>query len=266
MGGAFVAVPGDVNALHYNPAGISFINQRAVSFSYQDDLLDLNSGFVGYVEPHLGPGNLGAAVLYRDYGQFTRTDISGQEQGSFGAGSLALSVSYAVSPLENLSFGGTAKYIRSTIDDYSADGMAADVAVMYRIPVHDLVFAAGVFNVGAQINAFISEKYPLPLLMRAGFAKRLAHLPLLFAANVYKYNDSPWYFSLGGEFTLTEGLFLRFGYDGYGRDLGVDSSKDTLAGAAVGMGFVRSSFSFDYAYTSLGVLGSLNRFTISGRF
>jgi len=101
---------------------------------------------------------------------------------------------------------------------------------------------------------------------RAGLSKALAHLPLLIGLNFYKYNDEPWYFALGGEFTITPNLFLRLGYDSYGRDLGVDSSKDTLAGAALGAGFLWQNISFDYAYSSLGALGSLNRFTISGHF
>jgi hypothetical protein len=266
IGGAFIAVPGDVNSLFYNPAGIAVFTQKAATFSYQDDLLDLNSGFIGYVHPQAGIGNFGVSVLYRDYGQFTKTDVSGQELGSFGANSIALSASYARTVIENMYAGASVKYIRGAIDSYSADAVAADIGLMYSIPTQDLVFAIGVFNAGAQLSAFIAEKNPLPLQFRAGFSKKLAHLPLMFVGNVYKYNDTPWYFALGGEFSLSSQFFLRFGYDSFGRDLGVDSSKDTLAGAAVGMGFLWNNFSFDYSFSSLGVLGSLNRFTISGRF
>ena len=266
VGGAFVAVPGDVTALFYNPAGIAGIEQKSASFSYQDDLLDLNSGFIGYVHPGVGPGNLGGSVLFRDYGNFTRTDISGQELGSFGANSVALAVSYGLSPMENLSVGVGAKYLRGAIDTYSADAVAVDLGAMYAVPSQQLVFAAGLFNVGNQVSAYIAEKYPLPLQLRVGLSKKLAHLPLMLMVNGYKYNDTPWYWALGGEFTLTPVLFLRFGYDSFGRDLGIDSSKDTLAGASVGMGFIWNNLAFDYSFSTLGALGSLNRFSISGRF
>jgi long-subunit fatty acid transport protein len=266
MGGAFLAIPGDVSSLYYNPAGIANIKSKSASFTYQDDLLDFNSGFIGYVHPEFGPGNVGISVLYRDYGSFDRTDVSGQQMGTFGANSVAFVGSYGLSPKENLNVGGSVKYIRGAIDTYTADAVAADIGVMYSIPEQQLVFAAGLFNAGTSISAFISEKHDLPMQMRAGFSKVLAHLPLLIGLNFYKYNDEPWYFALGGEFTITPSLFLRLGYDSYGRDLAVDSSKDTLAGAALGLGFLWQNISFDYAYSSLGALGSLNRFTISGHF
>ncbi|RPI02830.1 MAG: PorV/PorQ family protein [Calditrichaeota bacterium] len=266
MAGAFAAVPADVHALFYNPAGIADIQKKTATFSYQDDLLDFNSGFIGYVHPMSHFGNVGFSVLYRDYGQFTKTDITGQELGSFGANSIAFSASYAMIPIENLFIGGNAKYIRGAIETFSADALAADVGIMYRIPMHELVLAAGIFNAGAQLNAFITAKDALPLLFRAGVTKKLAHLPLMFALNTYKYNDEPWYFALGGEFTVTPAFFLRFGYNSYGRDLGVDSSKDTLAGASAGIGFLWNNLSVDYSYSSVGALGSLNRFTLSGQF
>ena len=66
MAGAFLAIPNDVHSLYYNPAGIATFTKRTGSFSYLDHLLDLNSGFIGIVQPNLGPGNLGVGVLYMD--------------------------------------------------------------------------------------------------------------------------------------------------------------------------------------------------------
>jgi hypothetical protein len=152
------------------------------------------------------------------------------------------------------------------IDNYSASAVAADIGAMYVIPDQQLIFALALSNLGTSISAFVDEKDPLPMQVRAGLSKRLAHLPLLIGFNLYKYNDEPWYFALGGEFTLTPNVFLRLGYDSFGRDLDVDSSKDTLAGAAIGLGFLWKNIGFDYSYSSLGALGALNRFTVSGRF
>ncbi|MDZ7315950.1 MAG: PorV/PorQ family protein [candidate division KSB1 bacterium] len=266
MGGAFVAVPADLHALYYNPAEIAAVENRTAALSYQDDLLDLSSGFIGYVHPRLGIGSAGGYILYRNYGAFKRTDASGQELGEFSANSFVLGGAYALSPVENLRAGATIKYIHSAIDAYTASAAAVDIAASFRIPKHDLTLGVGIFNLGTQLTAFLTEKYPLPLQVRAGFSKRLAHLPLLYAVNFYKYNDSRWLFALGGEFTLTPSLFLRFGYDRYGAEMAVDSSKDTLAGAAVGLGFIWQKYAFDYSFTSLGALGSLNRFTFSGHF
>lgn len=266
LGGAFIAAPGDVNSLFYNPAGISMLDKKSASFSYHDDLLDINSGFMGYVHPKLGAGNIGASILYRDYGSFKRTDSDGLEQGTFGSAYFALSGSYGLELKRNLRVGGSLKYAQGMIDNYSSSAVAVDAGIMYAFPAQQLIVAAGLFNAGTTLSAFVEQKDPLPMQMRAGLSKKLAHLPLLLGLNIYKYNDEPWYFAIGGEFTITPNIFLRWGYDTFGRDLDVDSSKDTLAGAAVGVGFLWKNISFDYSYSSLGALGSLNRFTISGQF
>ena len=266
MAGAFLAVPGDVHSLFYNPAGIAPLQLKSASFSYHDDLLDINSGFLGYIHPKVGVGNVGVSVLFRDYGAIARTDISGQEDGTFSSNYFSLAGSYAMQPMPNLYVGGSVKYVQGMIDNYSAGAVAADAGLMYLIPVHKLALAAGIFNLGTSVSAFVDQKDPLPMQMRIGLSKHLEHLPLLIGLNVYKYNDEPWYVALGGEFTLTPNLYLRLGWDSFGRDIAVDSSEDTLAGAAIGLGFLWKNIAFDYSFSSLGALGSLNRFTISGRF
>jgi len=266
MAGAFAAIPNDIHGLFYNPASVAGITQNTAGFSYQDDLLDFNSGFMGYVRPDVGPGNLGISMLYRDYGMFDKTDIDGNVVGDFSANNLALAGSYAMHPLENVYAGASVKYIRGNIENYSADAIAFDAGAMYLIPSQQLGFALNVSNLGFMLSQYMDAEDSLPLQVRLGLSKRLAHLPLLLGLNLYRYSDSDWYFSLGGEFTLTDGLFLRLGYDSYGRGLAMDSSKDTFAGAAIGLGAQWNKLSFDYAYTTLGELGGLNRFTLSGHF
>ncbi len=266
MGGAFVAVTGDVNALHYNPAGITTLDSRAGTATYADDILDISTGFMGMVQPNLWGGSVGLSVLYKNYGDFEKLDKTGESMGSFGVNNIAFNATYAIKVMDNLSVGFTGKYIHATIDNFSADAMALDGGIMYTIPSQDLTFAAGFFNVGQAVSAFVETKDDLPMNLRAGFSKRLAHLPLLLNVNVYKYSDESFQGIVGGEFTLSERLLFRLGYDLVGRKMHVDSSNDTFAGGAVGFGLIFSSFNIDYSYSSMGVLGSLNRFTLSGHF
>ncbi len=266
MGGAFVAIPGDINAIQYNPAGIVTFSQRTASFSYLNDLLDINMGFVGFVQPKVGPGNLGIAVLFKDYGNFVKTDVSGQEMGNFSSNSFSFAAAYAVEPYKNLYVGASGKYLRFGIDNYFADALVVDAGVMYTIPSQALTLAAGIFNVGRALSAFVETKDDLPRNYKLGFSKRLAHLPLMLSFNLYKYNDENWYGALGGEFTLSPNLFLRLGYDQFGKDLRVDSSNDKFAGAAIGLGLLWNKIHIDYAFTTYGELGTLNRFSVSGQF
>jgi len=266
MAGAFVAISGDQNSIYFNPAGIAEVNSSSGTFSYVNHVLDLRSGFVGYVHPKLGPGNLGIGIHYMDYGDFKKTDINGEEVGVFGANSVSLALAYAARLYNVVLVGGSFKYIRSGIDNYSADAIAFDAGIIYHTPIQDLDIGLSVSNVGQSTSAFMETKDDLPFCFRAGFAKRLAHLPLLLALNIYKYPDYDWHGALGGEFTLTEYLFLRFGYDQIGKELYADSSKDRFAGVSVGLGLLWRNVHFDYSFSSIGIAGALNRVSVSGSF
>lgn len=266
MAGAFVAIPGDQSSLYFNPGGIAEVNMRSGSFTYVNHVLDLSSGFIGFVNPKLGPGNLGVGIHYMDYGDFDGKDSEGRDTGTFGASSISFAFAYAMKFYKVVLVGASFKYIRSGIDNYSADAIAFDAGAIYHTPIQDLDVGVSVSNVGQSTSAFVETKDPLPLCIRAGFSKRLAHLPLLIGFSLYKYTDYDWYGALGGEFTLTEYLFLRLGYDSLGRDLHVDSSKDRFAGVSIGLGLLWRNVHFDYSFSSVGIVGSLNRVSVSGSF
>jgi hypothetical protein len=266
MAGAMVAVPTDISAIHYNPAGIAALPGRAGSFSYLNHLLDFNAGHVSYVQPKLGPGSFAAAIDYMDYGSFDKRDQDNQDLGEFHAGSIAFSGGYALQPLPNLYAGLALKYIRASIDAWSSDAVAVDGGVLFRIPEQQLAVGASFANTGKVLSAFVSGKDPLPTVVRFGLSKGLAHLPLMLSLQLYKYSDEEWHGALGGEFTVYENVFLRLGYDQSGRELHVDHSDDRFAGASLGLGAIWREIHIDYAISSMGALGVLNRFTLTGSF
>jgi len=266
MAGAFLAISGDVNSIYYNPAGIATLSQRTAGFTYLKHLLDLNFGFVGFVQPAFGPGNLGIGLSFMDYGDFKKTDNTGEVLGNFSANSVCLTAVYSVHLLANLDLGFSGKYIRAAIDNYSADAFAADAGLLYHFPKQMLTLAAGFFNVGQSTSAFIQTKDELPMCMRFGLAKKLEHLPLMLSLVGYRYQNEEWHAALGGEFTLIPQAFLRIGYDNIGQDLQVGGNKDRFAGASIGLGYVWRNVNLDYAFSSMGEIGSLNRFSISSQF
>jgi len=265
MAGAFVSIPGDLYAIYYNPAGLAEAVDRSFTATYLNHLLDFQSGFAAYLHPAGKRGKVAAGIHYIDYGTFQKTDDFGNDVGSFGANSLVLSVSYSAKLHPKVLYGVTAKYIRSSIDQYTSDAFAADAGLMVHVPFdRDLDVGVGVSNVGQVRTAFIKTKEELPFLVSAGLSKRLAHLPLLYSVNVFKYRDTELKFALGGEFTLTEQLFLRLGYNSLGRDQRVGMGRDRIAGASIGLGLKWSRYHLDYAFSSFGEVGSLNRISFSG--
>ena len=266
MGGMFVAFSGDLHNIFYNPAGLADISQRAWSISYLKHLLDFHSGFAVFAQPYNDKIGYGISVNYINFGNFTRRDESGQSNGEFGAGSLALSAGAGAQIYYNVLAGATIKYIHSSIDNYTSDAFACDLGIVYHSPIKDFDIGISVSNLGFVRTAFIETKDDLPLQYRVGFANRLAHLPLQFGANVYKYSDDDFRWNVGGEFTLSQNLFLRWGYDSIGTDMEVGSSKDSFAGISLGFGILWRNFHFDYSFSSLGELGTQNRLSIGGTF
>lgn len=268
LAGAFVAIPGDVHSLYFNPAGIAAITGRETAITYLNHVLDFHSGFVGYAQPFGSYGTIGVGINYIDYGLFDETDRNGEKLGrTFGANSFVVNSALGQEVFKGVYAGISFKYIRSEIDQFTAQAYAFDFGAIYVVPFTDnLNIGVSVSNVGQATSAFIETKEKLPLLVSAGFSKRLAHLPLLINMVINKYSDADFYFGLGGEFSLAEGLFLRIGYNSTGIEQKVEGDLDQVAGGSVGFGYNWKNFSFDYSLSSLGEVGSLNRLSFSANF
>ncbi len=276
MAGAFVAMPGDVHDVFYNPSGLALIQNRVGAFSYLKHVLDFQSGFLAMSQPVEHLGHIGAGVQYFNYGSFEKADASGNKLGTFGASNVAVIVSYANSLFgsanepqtgkSNIHYGASVKFIYSKIADYSSTAMAADFGFTYQTPIQGLVVAGGVFNVGKSFSPFISTKEALPFNYRLGFSKILAHLPLQLSFEGYKFLNEDFGFAFGGEFTITQNFFLRFGYNSIGKDQKLGISQDKFAGISFGTGFLWNGYHLDYGFTSSGAIGNLNRLSVVKSF
>lgn len=267
MGGAFVAVPGELQGLLSNPAGVAEIEQRSAFAGYLDHVLDLKSGFVAYGDRFRDLGSYEAAVTFMDYGKMNETDVSGLRTGrTFGAGTVVISAAGGKKFLRNVLVGVTAKYVRSYIDAYSSQALLMDAGVIVHTPVQDLDVGLAVQNVGTVMSAFVDSADALPVCFRIGAAKRLAHLPLLLSFELFKYPDDDFQGAIGGEFTITPRFFLRWGYTSLSRQMKVGTDADQMAGLSLGFGFVWKKYRLDYAFSSQGELGSLNRLGFSAAF
>lgn len=275
MGRAFVAMRGDLNGLYHNPSALSYTDERQFVFNYVDYLIDFGGGFAAYSQRIPGWGQISASVIWLNYGEFDETTSFAQKTGrTYGAYDLAFAISYADILEQYFSYGVTVKYIHSKIDTYTASAIAFDFGLLYEASFEDdLYFGLSVLNVGQPISAYISTKESLPLSIRLGFSKKLAHLPLEInaALNDLNVNESNFWdrlskFSIGGEFTLSQLFRLRLGYENE-----LHSDLDTgqgagFAGVSMGFGLHWKTYRFDYAFSSFGDLGNTHRFGMSGSF
>jgi hypothetical protein len=271
LGGAFTAIPADLDGLAYNPAAIGTLNQRTGSVTYLKHLLDFHAGNMSAALPQAW-GTVALSINYINFGEFKRTtteDPDGTSGETFGANSFVVAASVARPFGKILTAGMSTKYIRSGIDNYASDAFAVDLGVIAQLPLprEDHVnFGFSVGNLGTVRQAFIETKDALPLVFRVGFSKKLAHLPLLVSLQGHKYTDDDFRFAVGGELILSPQMFLRLGYNSLGTDQKIGTSADRLAGLNFGLGLNWRSYKIDYTFSSAGDVGSLNRLGISGTF
>jgi hypothetical protein len=273
MAGAFLGMRGDINGLFHNPAGMAYTTERQFGFNYLGYLVDINGGQAGYSQRLKEYGQISASIIYFDYGNFLETDEFANPTGrEYGAHDIAFAVSYADDLEPGFKYGITAKYVHSKIDVYTASAIAFDLGLIYDAPFEEnLYIGLTLANVGKQMTTYIDTDESLPLSLRIGFTKKLAHLPLEYNAVLNDLNidedsffDRLKKFSLGGEFTLSQMLRLRLGYNNdvhRGLDTGTGAG---FAGVSFGFGILYDTFRFDYAFSSFGDLGNVHRFGFSG--
>ena len=273
LAGSFVSNSDDPDVIFYNPAGLQFLEKNPVSFSFVKHLLDINLASLSYSTNLASLGRVGAAIKYINYGTFTSADEFGNKTGEFGAGEFAFVLGYANLLDDNFAYGVNAKFIFSKLADRTSTAAAFDVGLHYAIPSSLMDVGFSILNVGSQISAYYNTKESLPLDMVLGVSKKMEHLPVRLSLDFHELNqqqDSFFQrfksFSLGAEFFLSKVLSLRFGYDNQQRnDLAIGQSSG-LAGIDLGLGALISGYRFDYGYSSLGLIGSINRISISTNF
>lgn len=270
LAGSFVANNDDPNVIFYNPAGIGSLKEEPISFSYLFHLLDINSASVTYSREFKGIGRFAAGIQYINYGTFTEANEFGTKTGEFGAGEFAATIGYSNELAENFYYGANIKFIYSGIADRSSTGIAADIGLLYSIPEERWNFGFSVLNLGSQLTQYYSTTEDLPLDLRFGISKTLAHLPFTFFASINKLADDYdsfgerfEQFAFGGEFKISKVIKLRLGYDNEKRREYKIGGTAGIAGFNLGLGIYVSNYNFDYSFSSMGQIGALHRIGLS---
>jgi hypothetical protein len=275
LAGAFETYTDDPNIIFYNPAGLSTIQGKRVSASFGKYLLDINFGTASFNMKYKDLGWFGLGVKYFNYGSFDYMDENGTATGgSFSANDLLFSLGYSNYLYDEVNYGVNVKYIYSSIADYKSSAIAFDFGLMYLIPSQQVSLAFAVNNIGTQLKSYIDTREDLPLDVRVGFSKKLEHLPLRLSVSFSNLNVKRdkflqhfKSFAIGGEFTFSENISARIGYNNERRqDLKLGTSLG-IAGFSAGIGIhFLDRYSFDYSLNSLGKVGSTHRFNLGYKF
>jgi len=269
LNGSFVSMTDDPNVIFYNPASLNTLIKPKASVSYLDHLLDVYSATASYAQYLNGIGNVGAGILYMNYGTFNRTNASMDVLGTFGAQELECIVGIATAYDEDIHVGINAKYIYSSIAEYTSNALAIDLGFLYSIPSQNLMIGGSVLNLGKQLTAYNGFTESLPLDVKIGLTKRPEHLPVYLSLNFHRLNESGQNFidrfsrfTVGAEFLMSGSLRLRVGYNNKQRKELKMGTSAGLAGFSMGGGLVLKDYQVDYSYNSYGHIGGLHRFSL----
>ena len=267
MGQAYSAVTDDAFSMYWNPAGLAKIPRLSAGFMYSQYLQDISYGSAFYAQRVNDESVAGAGVRYQDLGKISQTDISGNDTGQFHPSNFVAELSWGQSLYDlsdseaKIDMGVTARWMHSVIIEH-ADGFGADLGVQTRffgsLWPYDL--AAVLQNMGSG-QKFDRVRNTLPL--RAKFGGALRPRPeLLVSAEMGVPIDNQPYGAAGLEYTLEvqKGIkaMLRCGLNSQNiPDLGI------LSALSAGVGLTISDFTFDYAFTTQGLLGQTHQLSIT---
>jgi len=257
LGGNYVGLANDVNAVSWNPGGLGFLPERELSAMYASWLADMNYEFAGYAQPLSDSLSIGGSIIMLQSGEMEKRSDTRENLGTFSATDTCGTLAIAKKVQDNVSLGGSIKVINQKIDDESATGIAVDLGALVKTSIDSLQVGVAVRNLGPQMK-FISEGYDLPLTLAVGVSYSLPKINLSSDLNYY---DSTMTVGVGMEYTVIKALVLDLGYKA-----GKDNKLEGLAGLSAGLGFTINKINLSYAWVPYGELSDTHRISLGVKF
>lgn len=288
MGDAAIATISSAEALYWNPAGLTRIDEEiSFAFSTMDWFIDSRNSYVAAAYRLGDAGTFGLDIQYLDYGTIEETTVYDQDgTGRFlSANDMAIGLGYAKKLTDRFSFGVKLKYINETIADVSGSAYGIDIGAVFLTSFlnNNLRLAASLSNFGTklkfsgkdlsvtynvpdnpsnkQIAADLSTiEWDIPLLLRFGISNYFVNDENLSVLGAYDVLDSRDYevrHNVGAEVGLFKTVYLRGGYK-----FNYDEIKYT---AGIGLDFnniLDYQLKLDYVFLDYGVFGGLNQFSL----
>jgi hypothetical protein len=293
MGGNFVARADDASALFWNPAGAAITTDRKMTFGHTLWFADISHDYFGMVIPW-SQGAIGFSVVALNMGEEEVTTIEEPEGTgiTWDVSDLAVGLTYARPLTDRFSVGITGKYINESLYNESASTFAVDIGTLLDVGYKGMRIGMCISNFGGRMKLEgrdltrgedingdgVNESeinlstigWSLPLMFRvgtvidivgpgAGLWQHPVNRITLEVDGIHP-NDNDERMGFGAEYAWKETLFFRSGYK-----LNHDVETYSLGG---GFKFLTDTFGvgIDYAFQDLGVLESVQRFSVSIAF
>lgn len=250
LGDAYVAVADNAFGAYYNSAGLAFLKNKEVSFSYSLMSFDRTFSYIGFSRPLPPNAGFSFGILQSGF-KDTETRLSNGE--TFGENiedtQYTAFLGFALRFGKNFAFGITPKLIYSKVYDVSASSIGIDFGAMYRA-TDQLTLGMAVKEIGQSLkytrdpngDGDRTTTDDLPRITKIGAAYRL---PLtgtvreIMLVSDYEMNSKqPAKTHFGIEANVLDKVSIRIGLD----------AKDFTTGLTIPFKVKDQQFKFDYAF------------------
>ena len=244
LAGAFTASADDSTAVYWNPAGLAKVKEMQASLEYKKWFVDSSVQNITGSMP-LGPGTIGADIVFASLGFFQEKDSGGYLTGvEYNPVAFSLGASYGAQIMKGVYAGAGLRAGVETSVDAAYFGMSFDAGVIYE--PFDFLSAALVVQ-----NVKVISEYTMPVVLRGG----VSFLPV-------KSGDHSLRAEADINYALNAGVSYAAGleYSGFGifsLRAGYLAEENLNNGGSLraGAGFKAGMFNIDYAAVFFGDMG-----------
>lgn len=261
MSGAYTGLASGADAIYWNPAGLSQIKSKEISFMHTVWLEEIKYDHLVFGHPLKGHSAFGLGIDYLSMSPIEKIDIDGNPVNeTYRPSDFAFNLSWA-KKISKMSIGLNFKFIQSKIESEKTNALALDMGWIYKLN-HKFSLGLVTKNSGTKMK-FRDKKYPLAADTTLGLAFFPLKEKLTFALDLCIPVDNKPYGRIGTEYQCKFGssfnLAFRGGYKSNNKGL------DNLTGISTGLGISWDNFGLDYAWVPFGELGQTHHISISMR-
>ncbi|MBX7151193.1 PorV/PorQ family protein [bacterium] len=250
LGDAYVAVADNAFAAYYNPAGLAFLKNKEVSFSYSLMSFDRTFSYIGFSRPLPPSAGFSFGVLQSGFKDSDTRLSNGETFGEHIEDTQYTAfLGFALRFGNKFAFGITPKLIYSKVYDVSASSIGVDLGAMYRA-TDQLTFGMAVKEIGQSLkytrdpngDGDRTTTDDLPRITKIGAVYRLpltGTIREMMLVSDYEMNsEQSAKMHFGIEAGILEKVSIRIGLD----------AKDFTTGLSIPFKMKDQQFRFDYAF------------------
>lgn len=164
---AGTALVGDLNALSFNPAGLSYMKRSEAIARFQASVGDVKGGSLAY-GGHKGRLGWGLGMTFMDAGTIDLAFSDGRRFSRNAQRDVAGQLGLGLRLTDFLAVGAGGRFINSTlVEEYHASSFAGDAGLLVQMPVDGWLLGAAVRNMGGDLT-YRNIGDPLPSETRVG--------------------------------------------------------------------------------------------------